>query len=67
MYNKYAMKKIKISIIMPIYKVPIALLQDSLHSALNQSIENFEIICVLDGLNFKVLKFLKEKQIMAKE
>ena len=47
---------------MPIYKVPIALLQDSLHSALNQSIENFEIICVLDGLNFKVLKFLKEKQ-----
>lgn len=47
---------------MPIYKVPIALLQDSLHSALNQSIENFEIICVLDGINFKVLKFLKEKQ-----
>jgi len=56
------MNKIQISIIMPIYKVPIALLQDSLHSALNQSIKNFEIICVLDGLNFKVLKFLKEKQ-----
>lgn len=56
------MEKIKISIIMPINKVPIALLQDSLHSALNQSIKNFEIICVLDGLNFKVLEFLKKKQ-----
>lgn len=47
------MKKIKISIIMPIYNPPIEYLKQALESMINQKNKSTELVLVLDGSNKK--------------
>ena len=53
------MKKIQISIIIPVYNVE-KYLRECLDSILNQTFQDFEIICVDDGSTDKSLKILQE-------
>ena len=53
------MKKIQISIIIPVYNVE-KYLRECLNSILNQTFQDFEIICVDDGSTDKSLEILQE-------
>ena len=60
------MKKIKLSIIVPCYKVE-KYLTRCLDSLINQTLEDIEIICVNDGSPDNSLKILKEYQKQNKD
>ena len=42
-----------ISVVMPIYNTRIDYLQDSVNSILNQSYDNFELLCIIDPVNLE--------------
>ena len=53
------MEKIKISVIIPVYNVE-KYLRECLESILNQTFQDFEIICVDDGSTDRSLDILQE-------
>lgn len=53
------MNKIKVSIIVPVYKVE-KYLRRSMDSLVNQTLEEIEIICINDGSPDNCLEILKE-------
>ena len=53
------MEKIKISVVIPVYNVE-KYLRECLESILNQTFQDFEIICVDDGSTDRSLDILQE-------
>lgn len=58
-YYDYLMKKIKVSVILPVYNGE-KYLKDCLDSLLNQSLKEIEIICIDDGSVDNSMEILKE-------
>lgn len=58
-YGNFSKTQVKVSCVMPVYNCE-DFLVDSLNSILNQSFEDFELICVDDGSSDNSLKILRD-------
>lgn len=64
-YYEVIMKKIKVSVILPIYNMEMYI-SECLDSLLNQSLKDIEIICINDGSTDNTLEILEEYQLKDK-